>query len=262
MVPAGNLEESTWRLVFMFKTFSATDVGRKRQVNQDFVYSSENPVGNLPNLFIVADGMGGHAAGDFASSFTTHYVVDEVKASKLDSPIRILRNAIEKANLALIEEAGKKPEYEGMGTTIVAATIVDGYIYVANVGDSRLYLINDDIVQITRDHSLVDEMVMAGRIDKEEARVHPDKNIITRAIGASNDLKIDFFDMNLREGDKILMCTDGLSNMVEDRDIRMIVERENDVAGMACALIKAANENGGKDNIGVIVIEPFAEAGA
>ncbi len=246
----------------MFKTFSVTDVGRKRQVNQDFVFSSENPVGKLPNLFIVADGMGGHAAGDFASSFTTHYVVDEVKKSDQDVPIRILRTAIEKANRALIEEAGKKPEYEGMGTTIVAATIVDDYIYVANVGDSRLYLINDDIVQITRDHSLVEEMVIAGKLDKEEARVHPDKNIITRAIGAASDIKIDFFDMHLREGDRILMCTDGLSNMVEDQDIRMIVERESDVAGIACALIRAANENGGRDNIGVIIIEPFAEAGA
>lgn len=245
----------------MFKTFSATDVGRKRQINQDFVFSSETPVGALPNLFIVADGMGGHAAGDYASSFTTRCVVDGIKASRQDTPIKVLRSAIEKANLALIKEAGKKPEYEGMGTTIVAATIVDDCIYVANVGDSRLYLINDDIVQITRDHSLVEEMVMAGRIDKEEARVHPDKNIITRAIGAAPDLKIDFFDMHLREGDRILMCTDGLSNMVEDQDIRMIVESESDVAGMVYALIKAANDNGGKDNIGVIVIEPFAEAG-
>jgi len=145
-----------------------------------------------------------------------------------------------------------------MGTTIVVATIVDDYLYVANVGDSRLYLINDDIVQITRDHSLVEEMVMAGKLDKEEARVHPDKNIITRAIGASPDLKVDFFDMKLKEGDRILMCTDGLSNMVEDQDIRTIVERENDVAGITCSLIKEANENGGKDNIGVIIIEPFA----
>ena len=245
----------------MFKTFSATDVGRKRQVNQDYVFSSENPVGKLPNLFIVADGMGGHAAGDYASSFTAQYVVDEITASKEVNPIKVIRRAIEKANAALIEEAGKKPEYEGMGTTIVAATIVDSYIYVANVGDSRLYLINDDIVQITRDHSLVEEMVLAGRLDKEEARVHPDKNIITRAVGAGTDLKIDFFDMKLRKGDKILMCTDGLSNMVEDQEIRMIVERENDVAGMVYSLIKAANENGGKDNIGVVIIEPYAEAG-
>ncbi len=243
----------------MLKTFSATDVGRKREINQDYVFSSENPVGKLPNLFIVADGMGGHAAGDFASSFTTRFVVDEIKNSDQSNPIKTIRSAIEKANIALMEEARKKPEYVGMGTTIVASTIVGDYIYVANVGDSRLYLVNDDIVQITRDHSLVEEMVMAGRIDKDEARLHPDKNIITRAVGAGKDLKIDFFDMNLHKGDRILMCTDGLSNMLEDREIRMIIDRENDVAGMVYSLIKAANDNGGKDNIGVIVIEPFAE---
>ncbi len=245
----------------MFKTFSATDVGRKREINQDYVFSSENPVGKLPNLFIVADGMGGHAAGDYASSFTTRYVVEEIRSSDKENPIKIIRGAIERANDALMEESKKKPELIGMGTTIVAATIVDDYLYVANVGDSRLYLVNEDIVQITRDHSLVEEMVLAGRLDKFEARSHPDKNIITRAVGAGPDLKIDFFDMVLRPGDRILMCTDGLSNMLEDNEIRVIMNREDDVAGQVCSLIKAANENGGKDNIGVIIIEPFAETG-
>ncbi|SFK97019.1 protein phosphatase [Lachnospiraceae bacterium KH1T2] len=242
----------------MLKTFSATDVGRKRQVNQDYVFTSETAVGNLPNLFIVADGMGGHNAGDFASSYTTEYVVREITSSDHTNPIRIIRSAIERANLALIEEAGKDTDKKGMGTTLVVATVIDDCLYVANVGDSRLYLINDDIAQITRDHSLVEEMVLSGKINRDEARVHPDKNIITRAIGASTDLKVDFFDMKLREGDEILMCTDGLSNMIDDSDIRMIMEREDDVAGQVKALIDAANENGGKDNIGVIVIRPFA----
>ena len=242
----------------MLKTFSATDVGRKRQLNQDYVFTSDTPVGNLPNLFIVADGMGGHNAGDFASSFTTQYVVREITSSDLTNPIKIIRNAIEKANLALIEEAGEDIGKKGMGTTIVVATIIDDYLCVANVGDSRLYLVNDDIMQITRDHSLVEEMVLTGKIDREEARTHPDKNIITRAIGATADLKVDFFDMKLREGDEILMCTDGLSNMVEDQDIRMIMEREDDVAGQVSALIDKANDNGGKDNIAVIVVRPFS----
>ena len=242
----------------MLKTFSATDVGRKRQLNQDYVFTSDTAVGNLPNLFIVADGMGGHNAGDFASSFTTQYVVREITSSDLTSPIKIIRNAIEKANLALIEEAGEDIGKKGMGTTIVVATIVDDCLYVANVGDSRLYLVSDDIVQITRDHSLVEQMVLTGEIDRDEARTHPDKNIITRAIGATPDLKVDFFDMKLREGDEILMCTDGLSNMVEDQEIRMVMEREDDVAGQVSALINAANENGGKDNIAVIVVKPFA----
>ncbi|MCR5526453.1 MAG: Stp1/IreP family PP2C-type Ser/Thr phosphatase [Lachnospiraceae bacterium] len=240
------------------KTFSATDVGRKRQVNQDYVFTSETAVGNLPNLFIVADGMGGHNAGDFASSYTTEYVVREITSSDHTNPIRIIRSAIERANLALIEEAGKDIDKKGMGTTLVVATVIDDCLYVANVGDSRLYLVNEDIAQITRDHSLVEEMVLSGKINRDEARVHPDKNIITRAIGASTELKVDFFDMKLREGDEILMCTDGLSNMIDDNDIRMIMEREDDVAGQVKALIDAANENGGKDNIGVIVIRPFA----
>ena len=242
----------------MLKTFSATDVGRKRQENQDYVFSSEKPVGNLPNLFIVADGMGGHNAGDFASSFTTDCVIREITSSDFESPIRIIRNAIEKANLALMEQAGKDPEKNGMGTTLVVATIVEDCLYVANVGDSRLYLVNDDIVQITRDHSLVEEMVIKGELDRAEARTHPDKNIITRAVGATADIKVDFFDMKLREGDEILMCTDGLSNMVEDRDILTIMEREDDVAGQARSLISAANNNGGKDNIAVIIIRPFS----
>ena len=242
----------------MLKTFSATDVGRKRELNQDYVFSSERPVGNLPNLFIVADGMGGHNAGDFASSFTTDCVVREITSSDFESPIRIIRNAIEKANLALMEQAGKDPEKNGMGTTLVVATIVEDCLYVANVGDSRLYLVNDDIVQITRDHSLVEEMVIKGELDRAEARTHPDKNIITRAVGATAEIKVDFFDMKLREGDEILMCTDGLSNMVEDRDILTIMESEDDVAGQARSLINAANNNGGKDNIAVIVIRPFS----
>ncbi|MBO6148193.1 MAG: Stp1/IreP family PP2C-type Ser/Thr phosphatase [Lachnospiraceae bacterium] len=240
------------------KTFSAKDVGRKRQINQDYFYTSENPVGNLPNLFVVADGMGGHNAGDYASSFTTEYLVREIEKSGSSEPIRIIRKAIEAANDALIRESENRPELMGMGTTLVVSTIVEDYLYVANVGDSRLYLVNDDIVQITKDHSLVEEMVMAGKIDRNEARSHPDKNIITRAIGAVHDIKVDFFDMKLKEGDTILMCTDGLSNMVEDQDIRMIMEGERDLAGKTEALIKAANENGGKDNIAVVIIEPFA----
>lgn len=242
----------------MIKTFSAKDVGRKRQINQDYFYTSENPVGNLPNLFVVADGMGGHNAGDYASSFTTEYLVREIEKSGSSEPIRIIRRAIEAANDALIRESENRPELMGMGTTLVVSTIVEDYLYVANVGDSRLYLVNDDIVQITKDHSLVEEMVMAGKIDRNEARFHPDKNIITRAIGAVHDIKVDFFDMKLKEGDTILMCTDGLSNMVEDQDIRMIMEGERDLAGKTEALIKAANENGGKDNIAVVIIEPFA----
>ncbi len=243
----------------MIKTFSMTDMGQKRKVNQDYVYTSENPVGNLPNLFIVADGMGGHAAGDYASRFTTETVVADISDSHEQNPIRLIRHAYETANAAIIEEARRLPEHEGMGTTLVVASVIEDCLYVANVGDSRLYLINDRISQITRDHSLVEEMVRAGEIDEAEARSHPMKNKITRAIGGDYDIRVDFFDMKLNQDDRILMCTDGLTNMVENEDIRMIVNSSPDVVSAVQRLIERANANGGYDNIGVVLIEPFAQ---
>ena len=243
----------------MIKCSALTDTGLKRELNQDFVFSKVSQIGTLPNLFIVADGMGGHNAGDYASSFTANFIVESIAKSTVSSPIRVIREAIEEANSALIEQSYESPEKRGMGTTVVVATIVDGYLYVANVGDSRLYLINENIDQITRDHSLVEEMVRAGKLARADARLHPDKNIITRAIGAQEEVNIDFFDMRLRPGDFILMCTDGLSNMVPDEDIKAICDRERSVEGKARALIKAANDNGGKDNIGVIIADPFGD---
>ncbi len=242
----------------MLKTFSRTDIGRKRKINQDCIFSCEIPIGNLPNLFVVADGMGGHKAGDYASSYTVKAIEREVILDTETSPIKILRHAIETANAEVYEKA-KEPDYEGMGTTVVAATIIDETMYVANVGDSRLYLIDDEIEQITKDHSLVEEMVRLGEIDKNDARLHPDKNIITRAIGVSERIDVDFFEVDLEKGDIILLCSDGLSNMIEDEDIRMIIGAQRDVVQMVEELIKVANHNGGKDNISAVIVEPFAD---
>lgn len=241
------------------KTYSITDVGQKRKLNQDYVFSSENPVGNLPNLFVVADGMGGHKAGDFASKYTVEVLVQTIMGIHEQSPIKILRQAIEKANSSLIEKAEEKEEFQGMGTTLVVATIIEEYLYVANVGDSRLYIVNKMIEQITKDHSLVEEMVRLGELDKEDAKVHPGKNIITRAIGTSDTVEVDFFDMHLQKEDKILMCSDGLTNMIEDKEICDIMNRHEDISKTAEELIKTANDNGGKDNIAVIIIEPFSD---
>ena len=241
----------------MIKTFSMTETGRKRKVNQDYVFTSESPVGNLPNLFIVADGMGGHAAGDYASRFTTETVVSDIRDSHETNPIRLIRHAYEVANAAIIEEAHRLPDHEGMGTTLVVATIIGDCLYVANVGDSRLYVIDDRISQITRDHSLVEEMVRAGEIEMSAARNHPMKNKITRAIGGDHEIRVDFFDMQLKEGDMVLMCTDGLTNMVEDEDIRLIVKSSSDVVGAVQGLADKANANGGLDNIGIVLIEPL-----
>ena len=243
----------------MLKTFSITNVGRKRKLNQDFVYTSEKPVGSLPNLFIVADGMGGHNAGDYASKVTVETIVEKVGDSAETERTRILEEAIQTANTLIRAKAKESADLEGMGTTVVAATCSGRSLCVANVGDSRLYVANHkEIRQITKDHSWVAEMVRRGGMGKEEARNHPDRNIITRAIGADDEVKVDFFTVQLKEGDLILMCTDGLTNMLEDEEIRMILDGARDVVEKAEELVDAANERGGRDNISVILIDPQA----
>lgn len=243
----------------MLKTFSITNIGKKRKLNQDYVYTCEQPVGKLPNVFIVADGMGGHKAGDYASKVTVETIVEEIVNSQEEEPALVFDHAIRKANALIRMKAGESPDLEGMGTTVVAATCKGNILQVANVGDSRLYITNrKEIRQITRDHSLVEEMVRMGGIGREEARNHPDKNIITRAVGADDTVKPDFFSVELDEGDMILMCTDGLTNMLEDEEIRMILEESRDMVEKAESLVAAANEKGGKDNISVILIDPLA----
>ena len=159
------------------KIFSMTDVGRKREINQDYVFATDEPLGTLPNLLVVADGMGGHKAGDFASKYTVEVLEEEIKHTLKEGPEEILRDAVQTANHKLIEAAGKDIKLEGMGTTLVAATVVGHTLYFANVGDSRLYLINKDIRQLSRDHSLVEEMVRLGGINEEEAK-HQDNGHI------------------------------------------------------------------------------------
>lgn len=240
------------------KTCCVTDVGQRRTMNQDFVYASDRPVGNLPNLLIVADGMGGHQAGDTASRYTVEVIVDCIKRDKERNPIRILRAAIENANRKILEKAAGDERLHGMGTTVVAATVVDEYLYVANVGDSRLYLIREHMTQVTKDHSLVEEMVRMGEITREQARNHPDKNIITRAVGADQKIAVDFFDMRLEKEDILLLCSDGLSNMIEDAEIEQIIKNGKELPEIAMSLIAKANQNGGKDNIAVVLARPLA----
>lgn len=254
------------------KVFGKTDIGAVRKVNQDFIFYSVNPVGQLPNLFIVADGMGGHKAGDYASRMSVENFIDYVMKAPQDLPIRIVDNAIRHVNRMVMEKASQHSELNGMGTTFVVAFVVDKTLYVANVGDSRLYLITKypdgwhgdetviapEINQVTEDHSFVSAMVRAGEITKEEAKNHPDKNIITRAIGASWDIRVDFFEVDLEAGDKILMCSDGLTNMVDDEDILDIV-MNTPMDDTIDKLIEVAKENGGLDNITAILIEPLGE---
>lgn len=242
------------------KTASLSDMGKRRQLNQDIIYSSVLPLGNLQNLFVVADGMGGHKAGDYASRYAVDTICEVVRLSEETNPEVILQSAIRKANGDIYALSGENRDLEGMGTTIVAATLYGSHMKVANVGDSRLYIINGkNITQITRDHSLVEEMIRMGGLDRKSARNHPNKNIITRAVGVTNMVTADFFDVELESRDVILMCSDGLSNMLDDEEIRTIICAEQNLSEKAKALVRAANSNGGRDNISLILIEPFTE---
>ena len=239
------------------KTFSITDTGITRDMNQDYYFSSDTPVGNLPNLYIVADGMGGHKAGDYASRYTIERIVASVMRSGLQEPVAILKGAIRKANELLVDESKEDESKRGMGTTVVIATIMENKMIVANVGDSRLYVVGSSMRQVTRDHSLVNEMVRLGEINAAEARIHPDKNIITRAIGASTTVEADFFEVDLEKNSQILMCTDGLTNMVRDEEIFRIMNGDETLEEKAEILVRTANTNGGRDNITVMIIKPF-----
>ena len=243
-------------------SFSATDTGRKRQMNQDFIFSSDIPVGRLPDLYIVADGMGGHRAGEYASEFTANRVVRLIERSARSDPAELMRTALVEVNRELRVIARREPEYRGMGTTAVACVITGKVLQAANVGDSRLYILpgGSGMRQVTTDHSLVEEMVHAGSLDEKEARVHPDRHVITRAIGAEDTLEVDLFTEVLQGDERILMCTDGLTNMLEDAQIEEIIRSTRNLEEAVKVLIAVANEAGGKDNISVTLIDPFRSA--
>ena len=236
-------------------TFSITDMGRMRSSNQDCVFCEENAVGNFPNLFLVADGMGGHRAGDTASRMCIEEVVRYILSTDLQTPVSAFDHAVQTANLAIYEKSRSFEELSGMGTTLVGTTIVDQTAYIINVGDSRLYHVRDGIRQITVDHSLVEEMVKSGEIQKEEMRTHPNKNIITRALGTDAAVRPDCFEIEVQEGDVLLLCSDGLSNMLEDEEIEKIIkEHISDMREAGERLVELANEAGGKDNISVVLV--------
>lgn len=237
-----------------------TDIGRMRSQNQDAVFATEETIGSLPNLFVVADGMGGHKAGEYASSQAIALAKREIASDTGSEPVQIINQGITAANKSIYEEATQDEDKYGMGTTMVAATLLEDHLCVANVGDSRLYVYRDgQLSQITQDHSVVGEMVRKGEMPKEEARSHPKRNLITRAVGAEAEVRVDFFDETLQAGDLVLMCTDGLTSMVEESEIEEVLAGSGQVADKVAKLVDLANDHGGKDNITVIVIEPFSD---
>ena len=222
-------------------SYAKTDTGLVRRSNQDFLFAADQPVGPLPNLFIVADGMGGHKAGDFASRYVVEHMKEYIENSDLASPVMILRKALEKTNQGLFEEAQGNPDREGMGSTLVAATIEDDM---------------DSLAQITRDHSLVEEMVARGKMERDSESYRSQKNIITRAMGIGNRVEADFFEVPLLECDCILLCSDGLTNMVDDAEISRVLKTTDTLKEKTEALVDEANRNGGKDNIAIVLVEP------
>ena len=237
------------------KACALTDTGRVRTANQDYVYASVEPVGSLPNLFVVADGMGGHQAGDYASRYIVENLVTYLQYTENSQIVPLLREGILKVNTQLYQESKEKPELSGMGT-LVAAVADENTLYVANVGDSRLYLVRDRIRQVTKDHSYVEELVSLGRLERGSKDYKDKKNIITRAVGTEDKLLVDFFEVGLEPGDFILMCSDGLSNMLEDVEMEEIVGSDLELEEKAEKLITVANDNGGKDNIAVVLVDP------
>lgn len=237
------------------KSYSVTDTGITREMNQDYFFASDTPVGKLPNLYIVADGMGGHKAGEYASRHTVERIVAAVARSRTDEPIQILQEAIERANDILVRESQSDMDKAGMGTTLVIATVNDGKALVANVGDSRLYLVEDVLTQITKDHSYVQEMVRAGELDANEAKDHKKKNIITRAIGATVTVEADFFEVDVKPASQLLLCSDGLTNMVDDEVIFSTIKEADSMDGAVKSLVMKANKNGGRDNITALLVE-------
>lgn len=238
------------------KTNAITDVGMVRSENQDTFYTNEQPLGNLPNLFVVADGMGGHVGGKQASETALQSIVEYIEGSK-ETNIRVLfEKAVQKANSEVFKQANEK-SLQGMGTTVVLASLDKDVLSVGNVGDSRLYVVSPGAIkQVTKDHSLVEEMIRMGELERSKARMHPEKNVITRAVGATQSCKVDFFQVRLEEEECVLMCSDGLSNMLDDEQIRNIMNSQRDVIEKTQKLVEAANNSGGKDNITVIVVEP------
>jgi serine/threonine protein phosphatase PrpC len=250
------------------KYYALTDKGKKRAINEDSYLVNEEE-----KLFCVADGMGGQAAGDVASKIAIKILEQFVLASGREKDItwpfeynttlshfgNRLKAAIRLAHNEIVRTSFEKKEYQGMGTTVVACIISQGNATIAYVGDSRAYLIRDKkLTQLTKDHSWVREQVEMGLITDAEARTHPYRNVVTRALGGKMKVEIDVIEEKLEPGDHILLCTDGLNSMVDNEDIlQVILDSEDDLSNVCNKLIEKANENGGEDNTTVIFLEYF-----
>lgn len=247
-----------------FDVYGVTDTGCVRELNEDSYRICGFKNGCEPGFCVVADGMGGHNAGEVASSlavdFITNSLNDILHGNRTPDIPRRINDALNSANQSIYKLSKKDSSRLGMGTTSVICAFADGEGYIANIGDSRAYACrNDEIYQITIDHSIVEEMVANGTITKEEARFHPQKNIITRALGSESSTKADIFEYEYKPGDSIVMCSDGLSGMVDDKEILKTVQSGKSSEYISKTLCSMAKSNGGFDNITVITIRIVEE---
>ena len=237
-------------------------VGKVRKNNEDYcmgeiIQTEDDCIG----IFALADGMGGHKKGEVASKIAVDSIIDFLKENilkscviKMDYLDDVIKQGYNYANQKIFDKVLEDSSCEGMGTTLVVAVIYKDDMIMANVGDSRGYLLhNDEFRRITRDHSVVEELVNANLITEEEARVHPRRNQITRAMGAEEIIIVDIFRKKIEKGDMILLATDGLTGCVEDEDIKNIIKQDKDIKEICEDLINQANDNSGKDNISVIL---------
>ena len=230
-----------------------TDVGRVRTGNEDS-YFVDSP------LFVIADGMGGHAAGDVASATAVEVIQDKRSEISAADP-QTLSDAIREANRAIWSRSSDDTNLRGMGTTCTMILVDDARAQVAHVGDSRAYLFHDgEIRQITDDHTLVGRLVREGKLQPEEAARHPQRSMITRALGVDEDVEVDLFSLPLEEGDRLMICSDGLSGMVSEEEMTEVLNSESDPQRAADVLVDKANDAGGEDNITVIVVDVGADS--
>ena len=258
--PRGGNYEYHWSGPFL-EAHLLSDVGKKRQRNEDgctlCVPDDKDLARERGVLLAVADGMGGVSGGDFASRLGLQTLVEEYYARNEATVPARLQEAVNQANRRIFQEAENHPEFYGMGTTMCALLVHGDHGYIAHVGDSRLYLYRDALYQVTEDHSLVAEQVRNGYISEDEARTHSLKNLITRAVGTKDAVKADLYAVKLKVGDTIMMCSDGLSNLVDDNAIAGILTGGN-LQGAARVLVGRALEGGAPDNVTVLLLRVIA----
>lgn len=238
--------------------FGKTHSGLVREINEDNLWISQESIGPIQNLFIIADGMGGHKAGEVASKLAVESFVHFCQGTPAEVTVEeLFIRAVRYANNVIYDQSIHTTEMSGMGTTLVACTMSEGVLYVANVGDSRLYVLEKELKQITIDHSYVEELVRAGEISREESYHHPAKNKITRALGVGYEIEVDIFKLNMRGISRILLCSDGLTNMITDEKIVEIITTTETIKHQGQKLIDEALINGGIDNITAILLNPI-----